>query len=195
MNWDQFAADALAVLHEVVSDLRQPLERVAEDMARRLAAGGKLLICGNGGSAADAQHVAGELVNRFLRDRRPYAAVALSTDTSVLTSIANDVSYDEVFARQVRALGRPGDALLVLSTSGASPNILRAVEEARSVGGIRVVAFAGAAGSPLVRLADEALCIRSAAGTPRIQEGHLLLLHALCERIEERLADADNTQE
>ncbi|TQF77500.1 MULTISPECIES: D-sedoheptulose 7-phosphate isomerase [unclassified Elioraea] len=150
-----------------------------------LRAGGKLLLCGNGGSAADAQHWAGELVSRFHYDRPGLAAVALTTDTSILTAIGNDYGYERLFARQVEALGRPGDVLFALSTSGRSPNILAALEAARA-GGIRTVGFTGAREGAMGPLCD--LLIRVPhAETPRIQEGHEAIGHAICAQVEATL--------
>ncbi len=186
MKWDEAAADALAVLHEAVSALRPGIEAAADELARVLRAGGRILVCGNGGSAADAQHFAAELCGRYRRERRAYAAVALTTDTSVLTSVGNDYGFERVFARQVEGLGRPGDALVGFSTSGRSPNVLRAFETARAAG-LRTLAIAGGDGGPLRGLADRCLCVAASASTPRIQEGHQFILHALCEIIEERL--------
>ena len=156
-------------------------------MVASLRAGGKVLLCGNGGSAADAQHFAAELVNRFQRERAPWAALALTTDSSVLTSIANDYDYAEVFSKQVRALGRPGDVLVAISTSGNAPNVVRAAEEARAAG-LKVVAMTGRDGGALAPLADILLCIRASRTTARIQEGHGFLVHAICERVEDDLA-------
>ncbi len=184
MIWDEISADYLAVAHEVFTRLREPVEQAADDLAECLRGGGKILICGNGGSAADAQHMAGELVNRFLREREPLAAVALTTDASVLTSIGNDFSFDRVFEKQVQALGRAGDALVGFSTSGASANLCRAFEAAR-VCGMKRIALIGKGGA-MADLADLCLCITTSDSTPRIQEGHHLLMHLLCERIEER---------
>jgi D-sedoheptulose 7-phosphate isomerase len=150
-----------------------------------LRAGGKLLLCGNGGSAADAQHWAGELVSRFHYDRPGLAAVALTTDTSILTAIGNDYGYERLFARQVEALGRPGDVLFALSTSGRSPNILAALEAARA-GGLRTVGFTGSREGAMAPLCD--LLIRVPhAGTPRIQEGHEAIGHAICALVEATL--------
>ena len=149
--------------------------------------GNKVLLCGNGGSAADAQHMAGELVNRFLRERRPYAAVALTTDTSVLSAIGNDYSYEEVFEKQVLALAREGDALIGFSTSGNADNVCRAVDAARPLK-VFTVGLPGGAGGRLAGLVDRALVVSCTTSTPRIQEGHELLMHLLCEYIEERLA-------
>ena len=157
----------------------------AELIVDLLRAGGKLLIFGNGGSAADAQHIAAELVNRLSGDRPPIAAIALTTDTSILTSIGNDSSFDEVFERQVRALGRAGDVALAISTSGNSPNVLRAVSAARELG-IRTVALAGRNGGELARAADIALVVE-AESTQHIQETHITIGHILCELIEESL--------
>ena len=187
MNWDVLAEDCLAVVHEVLTGLREPVETAARDLADALRAGGKVLLCGNGGSAADAQHMAGELVNRFLLDRAPYAAIALTADSSVLTSIGNDFDFTQVFEKQVRALGRPGDWLIGFSTSGGSANVCRAFDAARAAG-IRTLAVVGGTGGRLAELADRTLRIGCTASTPRIQEGHQLLVHLLCERIEEHLA-------
>lgn len=187
MDWDRIAADALAVLHESLTRLRGPIEGASERLADCLRAGGKVLLCGNGGSAADAQHMAAEIVNRFLLDRAAWPAIALTTDTSALTAIGNDSGFDAVFERQVQALGRPGDALVAFSTSGRSPNVLRAVVAARRRG-LWTLAVTGGDGGALAREADASLCVSSSSHTPRIQEAHQLILHLLCERIEERLA-------
>jgi D-sedoheptulose 7-phosphate isomerase len=186
MNWEKTAGECRAVADEVLGPMRAEVERVAAAIAGRLAAGGKALFCGNGGSAADAQHMAGEFVNRFLRERRPYAGLALSTDTSVLTAIANDYAYEEVFEKQVRALGRPGDVLVAFSTSGNAASVCRALQAARAAG-ILTVGLTGGAGGRMRALCDLCLCIASTAHTPRVQEGHQLLMHLLCERIEEIL--------
>lgn len=147
-----------------------------------LRAGNRLLFAGNGGSAADAQHWAGELVSRFYYDRPGLAAIALTTDTSILTAIANDYGYDYVFARQVEALGKSGDVLFAISTSGRSKNILRAVEAAK-MRGMRVIGFTGAAGGDLAVSCD--VCFRVPSNeTPRIQEGHGFLGHLICALVE-----------
>lgn len=165
------------------------VEAVARRMAEVLRRGGKLLFFGNGGSAADAQHLAGEFVNRFLRDRGPLAAVALTTDTSVLTSIGNDLGFDQVFARQVEALARPGDLVVAISTSGGSPNVLRGVEAARRLG-CATVGLTGGSGGLLAKAVDEAFVVPSAE-TPRIQETHITLGHALCAMVDEILLAPD----
>ena len=147
--------------------------------------GGKVLLAGNGGSAADAQHIAGEFVSRFEFDRPGMAAVALTTDTSILTAIGNDYGYERVFARQVQALGQRGDVFIGYSTSGKSPNILRAFEEARGKG-LACIGFTGNRGGPMRELCDHLLEVPS-ADTPRIQEGHLVLGHILCGLVEQNI--------
>ena len=159
---------------------------MAKVIAASLAQDGKILFCGNGGSAADSQHLAAEFVNRFLMDRPPLPGIALSTDTSALTAIGNDFGYDQTFEKQVRGLGRKGDALVGISTSGNAANVLRAVEAARSMG-ILTVGITGGKGGKLAGQVDRLLCVASSASTPRIQEGHQVIIHALCERIEEIL--------
>ena len=147
-----------------------------------LRAGGKVMFAGNGGSAADAQHWAGELVSRFYYDRPGLAAIALTTDSSILTAIGNDYGYDYTFARQVEALGRAGDVLVAISTSGNSPNIIRAAEAARARG-VAVVGFTGEGGGKLAPLSD--ICFRvPSTETPRIQEGHEFIGHLLCALVE-----------
>ena len=165
--------------------LAREVERAGALMAETLAAGGKLLLCGNGGSAADSQHIAAELTGRFVRDRRPLAALALTTDTSALTSVANDYSFEEVFARQVTALGRRADCLLAISTSGHSRNVVRAVEAARAAG-LHVIGLLGRDGGALRALCDVAIVVPSAT-TARIQEAHILIGHTLCGLIESAL--------
>jgi D-sedoheptulose 7-phosphate isomerase len=157
--------------------------RAAELLVTSIKAGGKVLIFGNGGSAADAQHIAAELVNRLNYDRPPIAAIALTTDTSILTSVGNDSSFEDLFARQVVALGRKGDVALAISTSGNSPNVLRAVEAARELG-IKTIALAGRDGGNLAAAADLALVVESSA-TQRIQETHITIAHILCELVED----------
>ena len=150
-----------------------------------LKAGGKLLFAGNGGSAADAQHWAGELVSRFYFDRPGLSAIALTTDTSILTAIGNDYGYERVFSRQVEALGAPGDVLVVISTSGRSPNILAAAQAAQARG-LKVIGFSGETGGELRALCDLCFCI-PCADTPRIQEGHEFIGHVLCALIEREM--------
>ncbi len=151
----------------------------AELIVRAFNAGGKLLIVGNGGSAADAQHLAAEFVNRFEIERPPLPALALTTDTSNLTSIGNDYAFDQTFSKQVRALGKESDILLAISTSGNSPNVLKAVETAKSLG-IKTVALTGKSGGALADMADILLNVDSQT-TARIQETHITICHVLCE--------------
>jgi D-sedoheptulose 7-phosphate isomerase len=162
------------------------VERAAELVADALAGGGQVLFCGNGGSAADAQHLAAELVGRLQLERPAYRAVALTTDTSVLTAVGNDYGYADVFARQVEGLGRAGDVLVAISTSGRSENVLRAAASA-SARGMQVVAFLGPADSPLDEGADLALHVDGdVAGL--VQQGHITIGHAICGWVERRLA-------
>ena len=165
--------------------LAAPLVRGIELLVETLRGGGKVLSCGNGGSAADAQHFAAELVNRFERERPPLAAIALSTDTSALTSIANDYAYQQVFSKPLRAFGKRGDALLAISTSGNSANVIDAIHAAHELG-IRVIALTGNGGgkmAALVREDDVHLCVPHKT-TARIQEVHLLCIHCLCDGID-----------
>ena len=154
----------------------------AELIIDSIKSGGKLLVFGNGGSAADAQHIAAELVNKLTDDRPPIAAIALTTDTSILTSVGNDSTFDDLFARQVRALGRPGDIALAISTSGNSPNVLRAVDASRELG-IKTIALTGKDGGRLAEDVDLALIVPSDS-TQRIQETHITIGHILCEIVE-----------
>ena len=169
-------------------ELAAPIARGIGLMAASLKAGGKVLACGNGGSAADAQHFAAELVNRFERERPPLASIALTTDSSTLTSIANDYAYEQVFEKQLRALGRKGDVLLAISTSGKSASVVAAVRAARELG-VRTVALTGNGGGPmagLLALEDVHICVPHTR-TMRIQEVHLLVLHCLCDGIDQLL--------
>jgi D-sedoheptulose 7-phosphate isomerase len=165
--------------------LRSALAAASQTCIDALRGGGKILLAGNGGSAADAQHIAGELVSRFAFDRPGLAAVALTTDTSILTAIGNDYGYERLFARQVQALARRGDVLVVYSTSGRSPNILCALEAARAAA-VHTIGFTGNRGGPMTELCDHLLAV-PASETPKIQEGHLVLGHILCGLIESAL--------
>ncbi len=168
--------------------LAGPIVRAGVLLADALAAGGKVLACGNGGSAADSQHFSAELLNRFERERAPLAAVALTTDTSTLTSIANDYAYEQVFAKQVRGLGRRGDILLAISTSGNSANVIAAMHVARDIG-MGVIGLTGNGGGKMAGLlgaGDVHVCVPHKV-TARIQEVHLLVLHCLCDAIDYRL--------
>ena len=165
--------------------LEADIERAAELMRSTVMAGRTLFFCGNGGSAADAQHLATEYVVRYMRARRAVAAIALTTDTSLLTAAANDLGFEHIFARQVEALARPGDLLVIHSTSGDSPNVLRAAEAARR-SGAKVLAFSARTGGALCALADVSVVIPTQR-TDRAQELHLCIEHAICELIEREL--------
>ena len=169
--------------------LADAIAQAACDMAAALAAGNKIMSCGNGGSAADAQHFASEMVNRFNRDRHAMAAIALTTDSSNLTSIANDCGYEYVFSRQIEALGRRGDRLLAISTSGASANINAAIRQAQKQG-IKTLALSGRDGGTMADLLrDDDIELRVPAdNTARIQETHLLIIHCLCDLLEQDIA-------
>ena len=168
------------------------LARAIDLVADALRGDHKLLLFGNGGSAGDAQHISAELVGRFIDERRALPAIALTTDTSALTAIANDYGYDEVFARQVRALGRAGDVAIGISTSGKSPSVLRAVETARSLG-LKTIGFTGGDGGPLARLVDVELRVAASTLSCRIQEAHILIGHVLCELVDRRLFGMQRT--
>lgn len=158
---------------------------IVERVAAALAGGGKMLLAGNGGSAADAQHLAGEMLSRLNYDRAPGAAIALTTDSSVLTAIGNDYGYEQLFERQVRGLGRKGDVLIAISTSGRSPNILRALAAARELG-LVTVGLTGKSGGDMPALCD--LCLRAPSdSTPLIQQVHITAGHVICGLVEERL--------
>jgi phosphoheptose isomerase len=176
-------------VREALTDLERQaglIERWGAELAALYRRRGRLLAAGNGGSAAEAQHLTAELVGRFETDRPPLSAIALHAETSSLTAIANDFGADELFARQAEAHGRPGDVLVLLTTSGRSPNLLRAAERGRRAG-LRVWAFTGRRPNPLADLADEVLAIDSPSGTA-VQEAHLVAVHALCAAVERRLA-------
>ncbi len=186
-EFDKALANMQALSNDVA--LHAQLEDAVALCIDALRNGRKLLFCGNGGSAADAQHWAGELVSRFYYDRPGLAAIALTTDSSILTAIGNDYGYDYVFARQVEALGQSGDVLVAISTSGNSPNVLRAADVARARG-MQVVAFTGRGGGKLLSMSD--ICFRMPSDeTPRIQEGHEFVGHLLCALIEAGLYPRD----
>jgi len=179
--FEQAIAEHLTVIRSIHA--QQPLlERIASEMTAAVQAGKKVLWCGNGGSAADSQHLAAELMGRFRRERRALASIALTTDTSILTAIGNDYGYEHVFRRQVEALCQEGDILVGISTSGNSKNVCLALEEAKKRGAF-TVALTGQGGGAMVEIAHAALCINS-KDTARIQEGHILCGHMLCDWIE-----------
>jgi D-sedoheptulose 7-phosphate isomerase len=177
--------DQVAANMRLLRDAASTIAVAAEIMKRSLRSGGKIMFCGNGGSAADAQHLAAELMGRYLKDRAPLSALALTVDTSALTAIANDYSYDEVFARQLRGIGRRDDVLVGLSTSGNSANVVRAIEAARDLG-IVSLALTGQQGGRMAEIADHV--IRApAVRTNSIQEMHIVIGHMLCGFVEEAL--------
>jgi D-sedoheptulose 7-phosphate isomerase len=183
-------AEHIKVVQAIHND-HSVLERIASKMSAAMLNGKKILWCGNGGSAADSQHMAAELVGRFLRERRGLPSIALTTNTSILTAIGNDYGYELVFRRQVEALCVPGDVVVGISTSGNSRNVCLALEKAREIGAY-TVAFTGKNGGELARVADETLQIPSTE-TPRIQEGHILCGHMLCDYIEQSLDQSDRS--
>jgi D-sedoheptulose 7-phosphate isomerase len=172
---------------ELLKKLQSQVAKAADLIEQCLRAGNKLLVCGNGGSAADAAHFATELVVRFAKDRRAHPAICLASDGGLLTAAANDYGFDEIFARQVAAFGQPEDVLICLTTSGKSRNVLRAVEEAKARK-LKTIAFLGRDGGPTIGIADVDLLVASNS-TARIQEAHQLLLHVLCEIIESGLKE------
>jgi D-sedoheptulose 7-phosphate isomerase len=176
----RYLADSAGVLERMRADpaLQARVEAAASAWIGALSRGGKVLFCGNGGSAADAQHLAGELVSRFHYDRPGMAGIALTVDSSVLTAIGNDYGYDRVFARQVEALGVAGDVLVGISTSGRSPNVLRALEAARARD-IATIGLTGRDGGPMAALCDIELRVPSDS-TPLVQQGHMVIGHLLC---------------
>ncbi len=177
--------DSAQLKLQAITLLAEPIAQAVACVATALSNGGRVLACGNGGSAADAQHLAAELVGRFERDRPELAAIALTTDSSILTALANDYGFEQVFARQVRALGQPGDVLIAITTSGDSPNVVEAVRAAQARD-MLVVALTGKGGgqmSALLRDVDVHLCVPHAR-TARIQEVHLLMVHCICDGVD-----------
>lgn len=180
-NFCAAIADHLEVVRQMEAQVPL-LEAIAQAMTATLRAGGKILWCGNGGSAGDSQHLAAEIVGRYKRNRRGLPSIALTTDTSILTAVANDYGFEAVFARQVEALGEPGDVLVGISTSGNSGNVVCAMEAARA-GGLVTVGFTGEGGGRLATLSDHLFAVNSRE-TARIQEAHILAGHMLCDWIE-----------
>lgn len=185
-NMLQSAIEQSVATLESLRPLAPRLSDAADVVAGCLTSGGKVLVCGNGGSAADAAHLATELVIRFVSDRPAYPAICLSSDGGTLTAGGNDYGFDEIFARQVEAFGRRGDVLICLTTSGNSRNVQRALEEAKSRG-VTTIALLGRDGGPTAGMSDTELLVRGES-TARIQEAHMFLLHVLCEAVEDRLA-------
>jgi len=182
--------ESIAVKQAAEKTLPEAVARGVIAMANCLRSGGKIMACGNGGSAADAQHFAAELIGRFERERQELAAIALTTDSSILTAVGNDYSYEEIFSKQVRGLGKEGDILLGISTSGNSKNVVKAIEAAKKMG-IKIIALTGNGGGKIADLLDENdihLCAPSTR-TARIQETHLVLLHGLCDGVDHLMFD------
>ncbi len=179
---EEVLAESLKVKETFIRKYTSDLIRLAKKVALAFTGDRKLLLCGNGGSAADAQHIACEFVNRFLLDRPPLPALALTTDTSVITSIGNDFSFNEIFSKQIKALGMAGDILLAISTSGNSENVLLAVSDARNQG-LYTVGLTGNGGGKLAGVVDMAFVVDSDV-TPRIQEAHILAGHLLCHLVD-----------
>lgn len=177
--------NSIAAKEAFVKAHHDDILRLAQWLIDTIKNGNKLLVFGNGGSAADAQHMAAEFVNRFMIDRPPLAAIALTTDTSILTSIGNDFSFDDIFVKQIQALGKEGDMALGISTSGNSPNVLTAIEVAKKMG-IKTAALTGGKGGKLIDIADLVLNVPSSI-TPAIQETHVWVEHLLCQLVDEAL--------
>jgi D-sedoheptulose 7-phosphate isomerase len=182
---DQFVSESLRVKEQFFQENKTLIAQTAETIAHGLRSGRKVMFFGNGGSAADAQHLAAELVGRSGPDRAPLAAISLSTDTSILTAVSNDYGYEKVFARQIKALGHAGDTAIAISTSGDSPSVLEALDVARSKG-LFTVGFTGQTGGKMSDRAEVVFRIPSRQ-TPRIQETHILLGHILCELVDREL--------
>lgn len=172
----------LETIQSLLDSKLDEIEQTGQLICQTLIAGNKILLCGNGGSAADAQHIAAELVGRYEQQRRAFPAIALTTDTSALTALSNDYGYEEVFARQVLALANKGDLVIAISTSGKSHNIVKAVEEAKRIG-CQTLALTGCSGEPLASLCDSALIVASTR-TARVQEAHITIGHLWCEMVD-----------
>ena len=176
----------LEAIQALIDSRLGEIDATARLISAALGAGNKILLCGNGGSAADAQHIAAELVGRYEQERRAFPAVALTTDTSALTAVSNDYGYEEVFARQVQALATAGDVLVAISTSGKSPNVVKAAEKARVIG-CKTIALTGCSGEPLASHCDLAIVVPSNR-TSRVQEAHITIGHLWCELVDAMLA-------
>jgi D-sedoheptulose 7-phosphate isomerase len=180
--------DSVTVKQQFVHENIDTIIEVSKLIADCFSKGGKLLIFGNGGSSTDASHIAGEFVNRFTKDRPPFPAIALNTDMAVLTSIANDYDFSEIFSRQIKAFAQEGDVVIAISTSGNSPNVLKAVDASKRKK-IKTIAFTGAKGDKLASKTDYVFAVPSAV-TPRIQETHNILGHVICQMVEEILFES-----
>jgi D-sedoheptulose 7-phosphate isomerase len=179
---EKAVAESIRLKSEFIDQEAEAVVAAAQMLAATFRAGGRVLLFGNGGSAADAQHLAAEFVNRFQVERPPLAALALTTDTSILTAVGNDYEFREIFAKQVQALGRPRDVAWGISTSGSSPNVVRGLQVARDLG-LKTLALSGRDGGPVASLADVALIVRS-HDTPRVQEVHITIGHVLCDLVD-----------
>jgi len=186
-------ANSIAAKQRFLDEYGKTLQSAIKEIVCTFRAGGKLLLFGNGGSAADAQHIAAEFVNRYLLERRPLPAIALTTDTSALTAIANDYGVADLFAKQIRALGQKGDMAIAISTSGNSANVLRALAVCQELG-IRTIGLTGGNGGKMTSLVDHLLCVSATSVTPRIQETHILIGHVICEMVEEVLFGTESNK-
>jgi D-sedoheptulose 7-phosphate isomerase len=186
-SMDQLFQAAISAIEQARFHLAEPIDQAATMLTQAIREGGRVLVFGNGGSAADAQHFAAELVGRFRRERPAFAAEALTTDTSAITAIANDYGFDAIFARQLEGKARPGDVAVGITTSGNSPNVVAALEKARTMG-VATIAMTGAGGGKCKALADVLLDVPTDC-TPHIQETHVVIYHGLCELVESALAD------
>lgn len=184
-------AESIAAKRRFLQEHEDTLLKVVEEIVRALRSGGRIFLFGNGGSAADAQHIAAEFVNRYLTERPPLPAIALTTDTSVLTSIANDYGSADLFAKQIRALGRAGDVAIAISTSGNSANVLKATLVCRELG-IRTIGLTGGNGGAMASIVDHLLCVSATSLTPRIQEVHILIGHVICEMVDKLLFSSES---
>jgi D-sedoheptulose 7-phosphate isomerase len=179
-------AESIAAKQRFLQESGEALAAAIEEVVKSLRSGGKLLLFGNGGSAADAQHLAAEFVNRYLIERPPLPAIALTTDTSALTSILNDYGADAIFAKQIQALGKKGDVAIAISTSGNSANVLRGIDACRELG-ICTIGLTGGTGGEMIQRVDHLLCVSGTGSTPRIQEVHILIGHTICELVDQAL--------
>ena len=183
---EEIFAESISVKQETLKKNAKNIEAAVNMITEALCGGNKLFFCGNGGSAADSQHIAAEFVGRFQKERAAWPAIALTVDSSALTALGNDYSFDIVFSRQLEALGKKGDVLIGISTSGNSKNVLKALETARKMG-IKTVGVTGGTGGSMLPLSDISL-ISASSKTARIQEAHLVMLHTICEIVENRLS-------
>lgn len=176
-------SDSIRVKEQALTSNLDVIQQISLTIINAFKSGNRVFFCGNGGSAADSQHIAAEFIGRFQKERRALPAIALTTDTSILTCLSNDYTYDIVFARQIEALGRTGDVIIGISTSGKSGNVIKAFEAAKAIG-MTTVAFTGGDGGPMGKMADLALIVPSKV-TARIQESHITIAHAICEVVED----------